>query len=235
MNNKAGYRRELKFEVDDYLLEEIRYRLSPVMIKDIHQKDDSYLIRSVYFDDMRDSCLEENESGVDRRSKYRIRAYNKSTDYIVLERKSKINGMTRKDQEVISTEQFEYYKSSTPIRIDLETPCLIRDLEFERQKRGMHPKCIVEYERTAFTYQTGNVRVTFDRNIKGTDRIDSMFSDRIDGFPILGRNHSILEVKYDDYLPLFITQLLDLGSLKQQSFSKYYYVRKTISMGGQLV
>ena len=235
MEIEQDYRNELKFEVSDMMLEEIRYRISPVMKTDVHQESDAYLIRSVYFDDLRDSCLQENESGLDARSKYRIRAYNHSTDFIVLERKSKVHGLTRKEQARISPEQYERYIGNEPMRPIEGLPPLMRELEYERIRKDMRPKCIVEYERTAFVYPVGNVRITFDRNIRGSDKLREMFYEKINAYPVLPGGHSILEVKFDKILPSFILQLLNIDALRRQSFSKYCYVRKTIDRGGRFL
>ena len=66
------------------------------MQKDIHQKSGCYEIRSVYFDDIYDSCFEENETGVNCRKKYRIRIYNSSFEMMNLEIKEKKNGFIKK-------------------------------------------------------------------------------------------------------------------------------------------
>ena len=76
------YRLELKFIVSDMELKIIEYRLKPLMHMDIHQNGDSYTIRSLYFDDRYNSCLKENESGLNNRSKYRIRIYNANSQLI---------------------------------------------------------------------------------------------------------------------------------------------------------
>jgi len=83
------YRNELKFEVSELELNKIKYRLKALMREDSHQGADGYLIRSIYFDDIYNSYMLENESGVSQRKKYRIRIYNKSADEIHLEKKSK--------------------------------------------------------------------------------------------------------------------------------------------------
>ncbi len=229
------YRHELKFEISDMILEEIRYRLMPIMKIDAHYNEGQYLIRSIYFDDLKDTCLLENESGIDKRSKYRIRAYNCKEDYIVLERKSKLYGMTCKESNQISLEQYYMYINNSFLRSFKNAPRLIKELEYERIQKGMRPKCIVEYERTAFVYPTGNVRITFDQNIRGTDKINTMFDEKINAYSVMPNNHNILEIKYDEFLPSFILQVLNIDTLKRQSFSKYYYVRKTIARGGQLL
>ena len=57
--------KELKFMISDMDMERIRYRLLPFMSWDEHQGERGYIVRSVYFDDIYDSYLAENEAGTD--------------------------------------------------------------------------------------------------------------------------------------------------------------------------
>jgi len=101
------YRNELKFEVSELELNKIKYRLKALMREDSHQGADGYLIRSIYFDDIYNSYMLENESGVSQRKKYRIRIYNKSADEIHLEKKSKYHNMTKKEKQILTKEQYD--------------------------------------------------------------------------------------------------------------------------------
>ena len=94
----------------------------------------------------------------------------------------------------------------------------------------MRPKAIIEYERTAFVHPTGNVRVTFDRNIAASRILDDFLSPQVSGYvPLLPSGMHVLEVKYDELLPDFIAQALELGTLQQCAFSKYYLGRMALS------
>lgn len=222
------YRHELKFEVSELDLKKIEYRVKPLVKKDIHQNGDYYLIRSLYFDDVMDSCLNENMSGVDKRSKYRIRIYNGKSDLINLEKKSKCHGMTHKDSERINTEECNAYMEGRIPRLADCGSDLEKELFAMANSKRMMPKCIVEYERSAYILSQGNVRITFDRNIRGSRNVLSFFDDRIDATPVLESGMHVLEVKYDEFLPQYLLSVLDLGSLRRQSFSKYAAVRMSM-------
>ena len=88
------------------------------------------------------------------------------------------------------------------------------------------PVQIVEYERIAMVERNGNVRVTFDRNIGGTNQIHTFFNEILPITPALPVGMHILEVKYDEFLPNPIKEVLNSISLNRVSFSKYYYTRK---------
>ena len=94
----------------------------------------------------------------------------------------------------------------------------------------MRPKAIIEYERTAFVHPTGNVRVTFDRNIAASRILDGFLSPQVSGYvPLLPSGMHVLEIKYDELLPDFIAQALELGTLQQCAFSKYYLGRMAVA------
>jgi hypothetical protein len=72
--------------------------LAIVLKPDEHAGPDGrYHIRSLYFDDFKNSTLFEKQSGIANRLKYRIRIYNYSDQTIKLERKTKLNQFIRKD------------------------------------------------------------------------------------------------------------------------------------------
>ena len=220
------YRHELKFLVPDLTLEKLRYRLSAVMELDEHQTEDSYNIRSLYFDDYFDKCLSENYAGTDDRYKYRIRLYRGNTDYINLEKKFKYRQMTKKLSEQIDNDTVReclesgFYEAAGPLSSELYASFI---------KSGMRPKCIVEYDRCAFVEPVGNVRITFDMNLRGSADIER-FLDYSEDFslPVLPAGMHILEVKYDELLPRHILQLVDINELQRQSISKYALVREAI-------
>lgn len=219
------YRNELKFLVSQGELNIIKLRLEGVMKPDRHQNGDCYHIRSLYFDDEYDSCMRENEAGVDERRKYRIRIYDKSSDRINLEIKSKKHGLTSKRSSLIDVAQCRKYMEgkSDVIKGQMDAP--LREFELMRKMKHLHPVCIVEYERTAYVYPVGNVRITFDRNIEATQQTKA-FLEKPDFLkPILPTGRHIIEVKYDELLPEFIAQLIEIGTLERTSFSKYYLAR----------
>ena len=90
------YRVENKYLVSDADIAVLEARLKTVMEPDAHQIGDCYEIRSVYFDDVLDDCMMENDAGVDCRNKYRIRIYDPSARVIHLEIKEKTSGLTKK-------------------------------------------------------------------------------------------------------------------------------------------
>ena len=217
------YRHELKFLVPETDLLRLQNRLDPLMSLDQHQKGDFYTIRSLYFDDLFDSCLEDVRSGTDRRHKFRIRTYNASSDVIHLEKKSKLRGMIRKESEALTVDTCLSYMEGLPVPAQ---GSVSQALLYGILSAGMAPRCIVEYDRTAYVEPLGNVRITFDRNIRGTMNTGRFLDpDSGDYTYVLPDGMHVLEVKYDEFLPDYLLQAVDLNSLMRTSFSKYAYVR----------
>ena len=222
------YRVENKYFVTDADLALIEARISNVMKKDIHQEGSCYEIRSLYFDNEWDQCMDENESGVDERKKYRIRIYGPDSQSIRLEIKEKLRGFTKKKSCSLSKDEtLSIMSGDLPFKMGDRKPLNL--LQVQMRCSNMKPKAIISYERTAYVYETGNVRVTFDRNIVASKFCDQFFDERIDGnMPVLPKGMHILEVKYDELLPDFIASQLEIGTLRKTAFSKYYLGRLAI-------
>lgn len=222
------YRVEKKYLVSDGDLALLWKRLQPVMQLDAHQNGSSYEIRSVYFDDYRDRCLDENDAGVDNRQKYRVRTYGTDDSPIHLEIKEKLRGYTRKEACDLAREEFENLLcSGSDIPFGDRKP--LNQLLLRMRCSKMDPKVLIAYERTAFVHPSGNVRITFDRNIAASRACDTLFDERVSGLiPILPTGMHVLEVKYDEFLPDMIERQLELGKLRQTAFSKYYLGRLAI-------
>ena len=95
----------------------------------------------------------------------------------------------------------------------------------EMLTRRLHPVVIVEYDRIPYVYKNGNVRITLDTNICASSAVSTFLDETIPRRPVLPLGQQLLEVKYDEYLPDFLYRSLQLPSLQQTAFSKYYICR----------
>lgn len=231
MSNK--YRHEYKYLCDSMQNVLLKMRAKGVLREDDHARDTGYYnIRSLYFDTPEDGCYWENESGVDKRDKYRIRIYNANTDKIVLEKKSKERQMTLKESCPISKEICISLMQNKAIQITEEMSGMQRKLLLEMKLKAMRPVVIVEYQRFPFVEKNGNIRITFDENIRSSNKIEYFLDERIQTRPIMEVGKSIMEVKWDEFLPSYIKQHMQLETLQWGSFSKYYLCRKYNTYGG---
>lgn len=227
------YRHEYKYVCNSMQSTVLKTRASGIMKRDIHAGANGYYrIRSLYFDDMEDTCYYENESGVGERDKYRIRIYNGDISRISLEKKSKNRGMTLKTACRINEEICRKLMKGEKNIIDSNMTYVQKKLLLEMQLKNMSPKVIVEYVRYPFVNQNGNVRVTFDEAISSSNDIGCFLEKEIILRPILEKGQGILEVKWDEFLPDYIKKIMELDSLRWNSFSKYYLCRKYNTFGG---
>lgn len=221
------YRHELKYQVSDAQVQMLKNRITHLIPADRHAgADGTYTIRSLYFDDYENRCLRENEDGTDPREKFRIRIYNHSDQRITLECKRKERGKTHKTSCPLTRQQTELLMQGKILPDIASQPPLLQKLTMLMMTRRMRPVVIVEYDRVPYVYKNGNVRITLDTNIRSSSAVDQFLAEQIPSRPVMPAGQQLLEVKYDEYLPDFIYRALQLHSLRQTAFSKYYICRK---------
>lgn len=218
------YRHEWKHEISYADLLAIRQRLRAVAESDPHAEGGRYLIRSLYFDNLDDKALREKIDGVNLREKFRIRYYNGDTSVIHLEKKSRRAGLGTKFSAALSREEAQRIVNGNPDwMMDSGRP-LVQELYCKMRWQGLRPKVIVEYTREPFIYRPGNVRVTFDYDIRtGLSCTDFLNPDCVT-IPA-GDAPILLEVKWDAFLPNIIRDAVQTPGRHAEAFSKYAQCR----------
>lgn len=225
MNSK--YRHELKYLISNGQLALLKARLNGLIPLDSHVgKMGMYTITSLYFDDYYNRCYYENENGSDPREKFRIRIYNHSTARITLECKRKERGKTLKTSCPLTLEQSRLLMEGKMLPDIRNQPPVLQKLLKEMQQRQLHPVVIVEYERVPYVCTNGNVRITIDTHVASSSEVSKFLSGNYAKRPIMPVGLQLLEVKYDQYLPDTIYRTLQIESLQQTAYSKYYLCRK---------
>lgn len=213
-------RHEWKHEINAADCRVLTARLSVIAQRDAHGRDGRYDIRSLYFDDPLDTALREKVDGVNRREKFRIRYYNRDASYIILEKKSKWNGLCGKRSVLLSFEEVQSLLSGNLEWMPGSGRPLIQELYWKMKSRGLQPKTIVDYTRDAYVFPAGNVRVTLDSNIRtGLGSTDFLEPGCVT-VPA-GDTPTILEVKWDEFLPDVIRGAVQLSGRRASAFSKY--------------
>ncbi|MBR0139682.1 MAG: polyphosphate polymerase domain-containing protein [Firmicutes bacterium] len=218
------YRHELKHEISFSDLLSIRARLRAVAESDPHAIDRKYYIRSLYFDNPNDKALREKADGVNMREKFRIRYYNGDTSLIHLEKKSKVNGLGTKYSAVLTAEEAQKIVDGDIDWMMESGRPLVQELYCKMRYQGLAPKTIVDYTREPYIYGPGNVRVTFDYDIRtGLSCTDFLDADCVT-VPA-GDAPILLEVKWDAYLPSIIKDCVRTPGRRAGAFSKYAQCR----------
>ncbi len=217
-------RHEEKFLIDyrQYVL--LRARAEAAMLPDAHTPDGSYLITSLYYDDRRDSALDEKLDGVRVHTKYRVRTYDADGSLIRLERKVKRGIMTEKHSAVLSADAIRMLSDQEAELMRFSGRGAV--MATEMRAKGLLPAITVRYRRDAFVYPETDTRLTFDTNVEALPPDpEHLFDDSCAGIPALPRNVIIMEVKYGEYLPAFVRKISSCCS-KQLSVSKYAICRE---------
>lgn len=215
-------RHEYKFYLTTLTYLRMRERLRPLLQPDENmRREEGYLVSSLYFDDLHHSAKREKVDGVRFREKFRIRTYDRNDAVIKLESKAKVDFLTSKLSARLSRAEYDR------ILLDEDDFLLRRDEPFCQQFYGLRkikllrPATIVEYTREAYLAEVGNVRVTFDKDIAASLYGQDLFAPDLILNPILPPDVLVMEVKYDDFLPKLVHQLIADQALQRFAISKY--------------
>ena len=218
------YRHEWKHEISYADLLAIRQRLRAVAECDPHAENGRYLIRSLYFDNLSDKALREKIDGVNLREKFRIRYYNGDPSVIHLEKKSKRAGLGTKYSAALTKDEAQSIVDGELDWMLSSGRPLVQELYCKMRYQGLRPKTIVDYTREPFIYRPGNVRVTFDYDIRtGLSCTDFLNPDCVT-IPA-GDAPILLEVKWDAFLPSVIRDAVQTPGRRVEAFSKYAQCR----------
>lgn len=228
MELSGHYRHELKYAIGEGDYQALRRRLRPVMRLDPHAgADGTYQIRSVYLDNYRDKALREKIDGIPQREKFRLRYYNDDLSHVTLEKKIKHNNLCMKIDAPLTAEEFQGILAGGGHWMQTHPHELVRELYCKMKTQQLRPRVLVSYVREPYIYAAGNVRVTFDSQIR-TSLFHTTFGTG--DIPDISATDTpvdrILEVKYDAFLPDIIACLLQSNGLRQQAFSKYGACRR---------
>ena len=198
------YRHELKFIINKSYSEMLKNQLALIMDVDENSIDNTYFIRSLYFDDIDNSAYYEKVDGVEKRKKYRIRIYNLDDSFIRLERKDKDRDLTHKEQTKISKEIYNKIINNDLDDIDLSDD-LLKEFVTLIKTKGLKPAVIVDYNRLAYT-KSGR----FSNDLFGDCQTYNVLDDEV-----------VLEVKFNEMLPSHIASVIMNIPSVRQAISKY--------------
>ncbi len=106
---------------------------------------------------------------------------------------------------------------------------LVRELYRKRKDEQLRPRVLVSYIREPYVYLAGNVRVTFDFDIRSTLFHPHFLEGSPADVPVdedADAGKMVMEVKYDEYLPDIILDLIQTVGCRRSAFSKYGACRR---------
>ena len=164
--------------------------------------------------------------GISEREKFRIRMYDLNADVVKLERKEKKQNLIYKETMTISREVAEEMAAGRfEGLLSYEHP-LAAQVYGKAKAELLHPVVIVDYQRRAYTYPMADVRITFDSCLQARAVDDSIWEAGA-LYDVLGGD-TILEVKFNQYLPEHIRQLVCSVPGQRLALSKYTMCRDNL-------
>ena len=215
------YRHEWKYLINYGELEELKLRMKPCFKIDPHAEKGEYMIRSLYFDDMYNSAYDDKENGVFFRKKYRIRIYNCSENSIKLERKTKQGSYIYKESASLTKEEVYKIINGDYTFLLHHEHSLCREFYIECMSNFMRPRVIVDYDREPYIMDEGTVRITFDKRLRASVLSYDIFDATLPTLPALNYDKLILEVKYTEFIPKIVSDMIPVQAMEFTAASKY--------------
>ena len=211
-------RYEIKYilnkEQTDYLVDAIKGKLFP-------DRYGSTTIASLYYDTPDQRLIRDSLEKPAFKEKIRLRSYGQATQEspVYLELKRKAEGIVYK-RRVQSTlpKVAGFFGAHEDLQGD---PQICKEINYFRDLyKTLIPACLIMVERTAYYEANGDLRLTIDRDPRyRTDRLE--LTGEMDGKALLPEGWTILEVKVQGAMPLWLAKVLSEGKIYQSSFSKY--------------
>ena len=155
------------------------------------------------------------------KEKLRLRSYGLAADAspVFLELKRKYDGVVYKRRVESTVPQVERFFQGDNSLGGSEQ--IQKELAFFRDFYGtLSPACLVVCDRTAYFEPGGDLRLTID--CRPRYRMEDLtLTSSLDGLPLLDPGWTILEVKVQGAMPLWLSAALSEGQIFKSSFSKY--------------
>jgi SPX domain protein involved in polyphosphate accumulation len=218
---------ELKYLITLKQADAFKSALRAYLIPDEHSNG-SYGLSSLYYDSPDYRCYWEKVDGLKSRRKLRIRFYEtveKVTDdtIVFIEIKQRIDRVTQKRRAFLT------YGDALRLCNEREIPdhspedqAVIEEVAVFAWQYNLLPSCLVRYNRLALIgtdYDIG-LRVTFDTILSyRTDKLD--LREQAPNLPMLPPGYVVMEIKVNERIPYWLTELVAGHNLQMVRMSKY--------------
>tara|TARA_B100000686_G_C16790236_1_gene978164 strand:- start:2845 stop:3615 length:771 start_codon:yes stop_codon:yes gene_type:complete len=231
----AKPRYEFKYIAENQVVEALRERLKESMSPDPNAINGGYHVNSIYYDTPDLSCYYEKLDGEKRRFKIRARWYgeiNSQTDLskrkIYVEIKHRNNDMNYKNRVSVSgiylPEFAENQDRLTRLGEVTSEKELLDAATIERitTQKPFFPICIVSYYRQPLLCRFNpRLRVTFDKNLRVFSPMSFNETFSNSGPRVLPPDLSVVEIKFNWAMPLWLIEICREVGLNLRRYSKY--------------
>ena len=221
---------ELKYLITIEQAELFKSALRSYLTADEHGNNNGhYKLTSLYYDSPDFRCYWEKVDGLRVRRKLRVRWYETNESLsddtrVFVEIKQRVDRITQKRRAVLP-----YYDAirlcsdrQFPENYTPEDENILGEIYAFLWQYNLRPACVVRYDRQAFIgtdYDLG-LRVTFDTSLSYRTR-NLILHDSADSFPILPVNSAVMEIKVNERIPYWLTEMIAAHDLKMIRISKY--------------
>ena len=209
---------------------EYKYFLDPIQKEKLiagmkgHMMEDRYgltSIASLYYDTPDYRLIRASNDKPAFKEKIRLRSYGPASgdSPVFLELKRKAHDIVYKRRVQTTIPQVsDFFERKGEL---CEAGQINNEITFFRDfYKDLKPSCLIVYDRTAYFEPYGDLRLTIDDAPRY--RMDDMSLDHLeDGIHLLDDGISILEIKVQDAMPLWLCRILSEGKFYKNSFSKY--------------
>jgi len=220
---------ELKYLITLQQAELFKSALRAYLVPDEHGNNDGrYALASLYYDSPNLRCYWEKVDGVKFRRKLRIRRYETGEvltedTSVFLEIKQRIDRVTQKRRAILP------YSEALRLCNDRQIPdyapndkAVIEEIYVFLWQYNLRPASIVRYDRQAFIgtdYDIG-LRVTFDTSLSFQCH-PLHLHEQPSGLPMLPANLVVMEIKVNERIPYWLTEMIAAHNLQLVRISKY--------------
>ena len=192
------YRHELKYLISYGQKADLNLRLAPLLEQDSHARGGCYMIRSLYFDDYWNTAYQEK-----------------------VERKRKRDSWIYKEDASLTHGQFDRILAGDVGFLEHSEEPLCREFYVEYMSNVLRPRVIVDYEREPWILDAGTVRITFDMNVRAAVDGFDVFDRGLPTLPVLEPGKLVMEVKFTEFLPQIVRDILPGKAQEITAASKY--------------
>ncbi|MGD9405102.1 MAG: polyphosphate polymerase domain-containing protein [Anaerolineae bacterium] len=220
---------ELKYLITLKQAEKLKPALRAYLVPDENGSSNGrYTLSSLYYDSPNFRCFRENLDGIRFRRKLRVRRYETGEILaedtpVFLEIKQRMDRVTQKRRAVLP------YSEALHLCNDRQMPdyapddkATIEEIYVFLWQYNLRPATIVRYDRQAFVganYNPG-LRVTFDTSLSFQGH-QLRLHEEPSGLPMLSANTVIMEIKVNERIPIWLTELIAAHNLRLAGLSKY--------------
>ena len=222
---------ELKYVITLQQAKKFKAGLRNYLVPDEHGNNNGrYALSSLYYDSPNMRCYWEKENGIKFRRKLRIRRYETGEMLteetpVFLEIKQRIDRVTQKRRAVLPYGEALRLcndRQLPDIAPDNKDKAVLEEIFVFLWHYNLRPMSIVRYDRQAFMgteYDIG-LRVTFDTALTFQSHMLHLH-EQPSALPMLSPNLVVMEIKVNERIPCWLTEMIAAHNLPITRVSKY--------------